>query len=56
MPRYIYDRSIPSEDRTAYARQKAQAKYRRQEWAFTIDTWLDMWNTSGVKEHRGVLN
>ena len=53
MPKHIYDKNIPSADRTAYARQKAQAKYRGQEWAFTIDTWLEMWNRSGVKEHRG---
>ena len=53
MPKYVYDKNIPSADRLAYARQKAQAKYRREEWAFTIDTWLAMWDQSGVKQWRG---
>lgn len=53
MPKTVYDTSIPSSDRLAYSRCKAQAKYRKEEWAFTIEDWLELWETSGVKQHRG---
>ena len=44
---------IPKEYARKYSMAKAQAKYRREEWAFTQDTWLDMWQNSGVIEHMG---
>jgi len=53
MPKVIYDQSISKQDRRTYSNTKAQAAYRGEEWAFTIETWLDMWETSGFKEHRG---
>lgn len=34
-----------------YARAKAQAKFRRDYWAFTPETWFDMWVESGVMQH-----
>lgn len=37
----------------AYSRAAAQARFYKQEWAFTLETWYDMWDQSGVKEHRG---
>lgn len=36
-----------------YSRQQAQARYRKQEWAFTDKTWFKMWEDSGVMEHMG---
>lgn len=36
-----------------YSVAKAQAKKRREEWAFTLESWYGMWEDSGVKEHRG---
>lgn len=44
---------IPSMERKKYSRAKAQAKFRKDEWAFTVDTWYKMWLESGVIEHRG---
>jgi hypothetical protein len=34
-----------------YARSKCQAKYRREEWAFTPETWMRHWRNSGVMQH-----
>ena len=39
--------------RRKYSNTRALARYRKEEWAFTFETWDDMWETSGVKEHRG---
>jgi hypothetical protein len=36
-----------------YSMAKAQAKFRKEEWAFTDVTWYGMWEKSGVKEHFG---
>lgn len=47
------NKEIPYSERQKYARAKAQAKFRREEWAFTADTWYNMWLDSGVIEHRG---
>ena len=35
-----------------YARAKAQAKSRREDWAFTPETWYRHWKLSGVMQHR----
>ena len=36
-----------------YSMAKAQAKYRKEEWAFTDITWFELWTKSGVIEHQG---
>ena len=48
-----YPLDTPYDERVKYSRAKAQAKYRREEWAFTFETWYNMWLESGVIEHRG---
>lgn len=53
MPTLVYDQSIPSCIRKQYSRAKAQAKYRREEWAFTAESWYAKWQESGRIEHRG---
>lgn len=35
-----------------YARARCQAKFRREEWAFTPETWMRMWRNSGVMQYR----
>ena len=47
----IYE--IPSEYAKRYSKAQAQAKFRREEWAFDQHTWLKMWQDSGVLEHAG---
>lgn len=44
---------VPGPWNVRYARMKAQAKFRGDEWAFTCDEWYDMWVESGVMEHYG---
>lgn len=44
---------LPEPFALRYARSKAQAKYFRQEWAFTPETWYKVWEDSGVKDHMG---
>jgi len=46
---------IPSEWAKRYSKARAQAKFRKEEWAFDQHTWLKMWMDSGVAEHRGSL-
>jgi len=36
-----------------YARMKAQAKFRNEEWNLTPEEYMKMWEESGVKEHCG---
>lgn len=48
----IHDKEIAKEI-LKFQRAKAQAKYRRAEWAFTFEDWYQMWVDSGVMEHRG---
>ena len=36
-----------------YAMAKAQAKFRKEEWAFDELTWFKMWKDSGHIEHMG---
>ena len=45
--------NIPYDCIKKYSRSKAQAKFQKHEWAFTLETWYTMWEESGVKEHRG---
>ena len=47
----LYD--LPEPYGTRYARSKAQAKYRQDEWAFTPESWYAVWCDSGVIEHMG---
>lgn len=42
---------LPHPWNVRYARCVAQAKYRREEWAFTPETWMRHWENSGVMEH-----
>ena len=44
---------LPKPWNSLYARAICQARYRREEWAFTPDTWIRMWQNSGVIDHRG---
>lgn len=53
MPIKIYNQKIPGKTRAQYSRAKAQAKYRKEEWAFTLETWIEKWQSSGRWEHRG---
>jgi|TARA_R110000796_G_scaffold99516_2_gene207646 hypothetical protein len=39
--------------RRKHSISRAQAKLRKEEWAFTFETWFSMWDVSGVKDHRG---
>ena len=36
-----------------YARMKAQAKFRNEEWNLTPEQYMKLWEESGVKEHIG---
>lgn len=53
MPLRKYDKKYPYDITKIYSRAKALAKYNRQEWAFTIDTWWDMWQDGDLWQHRG---
>lgn len=44
---------IPSDWSKKYSMAKAQAKYRREEWAFDEHSWYKLWLDSGVTEHMG---
>ncbi len=44
---------IPLEARSAYGRQKANAGHRKIGWAFTLYTWWQVWEKSGMWEARG---
>lgn len=48
-----YEMTIPKLWRDRYSRAQAQAKFRREEWAFSCDSWYKMWQQSGVAEHMG---
>lgn len=48
-----YSADFPYETRRLYSCAKAQAKYYKQEWAFTLETWWQFWDESGLWEHRG---
>lgn len=45
--------TIPRPWNKKYSYAKSQAKHRNQEWAFTDETWYEVWEQSGVKEHMG---
>ena len=36
-----------------YSMAKAQAKFRKEEWAFTPEEWYAFWKDSGFIEHLG---
>jgi hypothetical protein len=44
---------IPKEWAKRYSKSRAQARFRREEWAFDQDTWYEMWMQSGFSEHLG---
>ena len=48
-----YEIDLPYEIRRVYSCAKAQAKFHKQEWAFSIETWWKFWEESGLWEHRG---
>jgi len=39
-----------------YARMKAQAKFRRDEWSLSPDEYMKCWQDSGVMEHCGIAS
>jgi hypothetical protein len=43
---------IPHPWNVYYARARCQARHRREEWAFTPETWYRMWKNSGVMQYR----
>lgn len=45
--------TIPQPYNYKYSRSKAQAKYHGHEWAFTDESWYEMWLESGKLEHMG---
>ena len=47
----IYE--IPTEWAKRYSKAQAQAKFRKEEWAFDQHTWYNMWMESGFAEHLG---
>ena len=44
---------IPSPWNIYYARARCQALFRNAYWAFTPETWYQLWVDSGVMRHRG---
>ena len=44
--RLKYPKEIPSLWRLRYSRAKAQAKFRKEEWGFNIETWYGFWQAS----------
>lgn len=44
--------NLPHPWNVYYARARCQARYRREEWAFTEETWMRMWRNSGVMQYR----
>jgi hypothetical protein len=44
---------IPSPWNIYYARARCQALFRNAYWAFTPDTWYQLWVNSGVMQHKG---
>jgi len=44
---------IPPPHDRQYARAKAQAKYRKEDWAFTPESWLKVWVDSGLINQKG---
>jgi hypothetical protein len=45
--------NIPEPFNLRYSRAKAQALFRKQEWAFTDESWYKVWKDSGVMQHMG---
>jgi len=39
--------------RYKYTHHRKDARKRGIEWLFTFDTWWNMWQSSGVWDHRG---
>ena len=48
-PKFI---NLPAPWNRYYSRAKALAKFRNEFWAFTPETWYDMWVESGVMQYR----
>ena len=48
-PKFI---NLPTPWNTYYSRARSLAKYRGEYWAFTPETWYDMWVESGVMQYR----
>ena len=44
---------IPNPYNKKFAMAKAQAKFRKEEWAFTPEEWYAFWKDSGFIEHLG---
>jgi hypothetical protein len=45
--------NLPNPWNKKYARCFAQARFRKEEWAFTPETWYQIWEDSKVKEQMG---
>lgn len=44
---------LPAPWNIYYARARCQAIYRNNFWAFTPESWYQMWVDSGVMQHKG---
>lgn len=44
---------ISYEWRRKYSTSRSQARFRQEEWAFTLESWYTMWKESGVMQYRG---
>lgn len=53
MPIRKYDKNEPYARRAAYARMKAQARYRGEPWEFKFETWIQMWDEHNLWHLRG---
>jgi hypothetical protein len=51
--RLKYTDKIPSDWRLRYSRARAQAKYRKEQWEFNIETWYGFWQSSNQSEKLG---
>jgi len=45
--------NLPHPWNRKYSRAQSQAKYRKEEWAFTAESWYAMWVNSGKMEYIG---
>lgn len=45
--------NLPHPWNRKYSRAQSQAKYRKEEWAFTPESWYKLWVNSGKMKHIG---
>lgn len=44
---------LPNPWNVFYARARSQALFRKEEWAFTPESWYKLWQDSGFAELKG---